>query len=218
MTSRRFIPLVGVVVLAATLTGCALFESSAQSTDTFADVTEVRLDAGNGSVTIRGADVSETKVRRDARYTGWDEPEVTHAVEGGVLTLRGCGDNCRIEYDVSVPAGTPVIGTASNGNIVLADLGTVDVATSNGRVEVDGAEVVTAESSNGAIEVRLDRAADITARTSNGPIEVTVPSGGYAVSTETSNGDTEVGVADDPDAEHRLDLHTSNGDITVVGR
>lgn len=202
---------------AAILTGCGVFESSTQDSDTVDGVGEIRLDAGNAAVTIRGADVTETTVRREIHYRGFREPDGSHEVDGGVLTLRDCGHDCRIEYDVTVPAGTPVSGTTSNGAIVLTDLGPVDVGASNGRIEVDGAEQVSAETSNGPIEIRLTRGADVTAHTSNGSISVTVPSGAYAITTETSNGDTEVGVADDPDAEHRLDLRTSNGDITVTG-
>lgn len=216
-SSRLLIALLTVPVLAVGLTGCGLFESTASDEEAFEGVTEIRLDAGNATFTITGGDVAEATVRRELQYR-WRDPEDSTAIDDGVLTLRGCGRNCSVDYTVEVPEGTPVSGRTSNGTIDLTGLGAVDVASSNGRVDVTESGPVVVETSNGGIAVDLRETTDVTARTSNGAIEVAVPDGSYRVATETSNGTIEMGVDQSTDAEHLLQLHTSNGDVSVVGR
>ena len=93
----------------------------------------------------------------------------------------------------------------------------MDVTTSNGRIEGDdlNGDGIRAETSNGAIDLSLGVAQDVEARTSNGAIELSVPADSYRVTADTSNGRVDVGVANDPDGRFTLDLHTSNGSITV---
>jgi DUF4097 and DUF4098 domain-containing protein YvlB len=156
-------------------------------------------------------------------------------VQGDTLELRGCGPRCSVEYTIDVPAGADVRGQTSNGAIKLRDVGQVEVGTSNGRIELEdvqgtidvetsngriegddlNGDGIRAESSNGAIDLELGTAQDVEARTSNGAIELTVPADSYRIATETSNGSTDLRVANDPDGRFTLDLRTSNGSITV---
>ncbi|MGY3340042.1 DUF4097 and DUF4098 domain-containing protein YvlB [Streptomyces filamentosus] len=53
------------------------------------------------------------------------------------------------------------------------------------------------------------------ASTSNGAITLTLPKAEYQVMDNTNNGDKAIGVSDDPSGRSRLDLKSSNGDITV---
>lgn len=214
---RLRLAVLAVPLLAVALTGCGLFESTASDEETVRGVTEIRLDAGSARFTITGEDVDETTVRRELHYR-WGDPEDSWWVEDGVLTLRGCGRNCSVDYTVAVPEGTPVSGHTSNGSVVLSNLGPVDVESSNGRIEVESGGPVRADTSNGGIDVTLSSPADVTAHTSNGSIDVTVPDGPYRVHAATSNGSTDIGVAEDSDAHHRLRMETSNGSITVTGR
>ena len=107
----------------------------------------------------------------------------------------------------------------SNGRIELEEVaGTVAAETSNGRINGrdlngDGVRVST---SNGAIELELGVPQDVEASTSNGAITLEVPPESYRVSTDTSNGATDVEVANDDDGRFSLDLRTSNGSITVT--
>lgn len=205
--------------VALALTGCGLlprseFEDSATITDT---VRSVRLDVNEGRVTLRGRDGRpEVSLLRTVEYRG-DRPGVTYRVEDGVLVLEGCGRNCAVHYEVDLPAGLPVTGGTSNGALTLSRLGAVDVHTSNGRIEGTdlGPGGVAVETSNGAVDIRTTVAQDLRVRTSNGEVTVTVPPGPYRVSADTSNGDRDVAVVDDPSAAHTLDISTSNGDITV---
>src|SRR5690606_8217719 len=77
----------------------------------------------------------------------------------------------------------------------------VDLRTSNGRIEVSFAEAPDS----------------VRARTSNGRIEVLVPSGSgpYRVDASASNGRTQIDVDTSRSAELEMDLSTSNGNIFV---
>jgi DUF4097 and DUF4098 domain-containing protein YvlB len=91
----------------------------------------------------------------------------------------------------------------SNGAIVGSNLGseTIEVRTSNGRIELDFAAVPEL----------------VRARTSNGAIEIVLPADTppVALSTSTSNGSVDADIRTDPTANVIVDAETSNGDITV---
>lgn len=180
-------------------------------------VTSVRLDLGNGGVTLRGAaDATEVSVHRSVRHRGSRPEDPTFEVTGDVLVLRGCGRNCGVDYTVDLPAGLPVSGETSNGAIRLSGVGEVDVRTSNGAIRLDGASgPVVVGTDNGRVDITLDEPQDVRAETSNGAITLTVPDGTYQVSTHTGNGRVDNAIPDDPAGEHRLDLSAGNGAITV---
>lgn len=242
---RRHLRFLGAVALAgigaSALGACGFVKRSAYEDDATltARVTSVRLDSGNGSVTVRGRNSpGKVSVHRKLEYRG-DRPEkATHRVENGVLVLGGCGDGCSVGYTVDVPAGLPVTGGTSNGAVRLSQVGDVRVSTGSGAVELDGVTGtvdvrtgngrvhgrglkgggVTAETSNGAVDLVTDTAQDVRAKTSNGAVTLVVPGGQgnrYRVSADTDNGRKSLGVPDDPAGEHRLDLVTTNGSITL---
>ena len=219
------------------LAGCNFFgpvERVSDQTTITEDIATVQLVDPTGSVTVRGG-ATEVVVKRTLSYRGELEVEETHRVDGDTLELRGCGRRCVVDYTIEVPSGVDVRGSASNGAIELEDVGEVDVQTSNGRIELEdvtgsvvaetsngrisGSDLsgdgVRATSSNGAIELELGTPQDVEASTSNGAIRLTVPADSYRVSTETSNGRTDVGIPNDSDGRFSLDLRTSNGSITV---
>lgn len=200
-------------------------------------ITSVRLDGDSGGVTVHGGKSGRpVALHRSVTYRGDRPAAATYRVEdGGVLVLGGCGDGCSVDYSVELPAGLPVSGETSNGAVILSKVGTVDVATSSGSIEltdIAGAvdartsngritgrglsgTHIDAESSNGEIDLTAATAQSIRAKTSNGSVTVTVPKGPYRVSAGTSSGSKHLGVADDPSARYRLDLNTSNGDVTA---
>lgn len=226
-------------LMAGGLSGCFVFGPPNQVRDETTLSEEIRtieIVDSSGSVTVRGIEgATETTVERIVSYRGEREFEETHEVSDDTLELHGCGRRCSVAYTVEVPAGVDVRGSTSNGEIDLQGVGEVDVSTSNGRIEledvagsvaaetsngrIEGSDLdgdgVRAATSNGAIELELGVPQDVEASTSNGPIELTVPADSYSVSTETSNGRTDIGIADDPDGRFALDLRTSNGSITV---
>jgi hypothetical protein len=240
--SLRGAAAVGIMTLAAVaLTACAFLQPVERFSDETA-VTEtietIEIDQPQGEVTVRGDDdATEVTVARTVSYRG-DRPdaaEETHEVNGDVLLLGGCGRNCKVDYTIELPAGVDVRGSTTNGEIELADVGEVEVSTTNGRIDLDGVsgrvevessngrisgeglngDGIRVQTSNGAIELEVATAQDVEARTSNGSIELTVPPDTYRVTADTSNGRTDIGVANDADGRFALDLHTSNGSITV---
>ena len=236
---RTALALAAATMVAAGLGACAFlgpverFHDEATISEA---ITEVRLVDTVGSVTVRGVEgAEEISVERDVSYRGKRPEGATHTVDGDTLELRGCGRRCSVDYTLEVPVGLDVRGSTENGAIELSAVAEVEVETSNGRIELEqvsgtvdaetsngriiGRELngdgIRASTSNGGIELEVIEPQDVEATTSNGSIELTVPPGSYRVSTETSNGGTEVGIADDPGAEHTLTLRTSNGSITV---
>lgn len=233
----------GVAVLAGACAvgGCSLLPPQSVSDTTTLDqpVTAIKLDGRSGRVHVRGqAGLSKVTVERTVRYHDGSPNLNTYRVDGGVLALTGeCGSNCDVDYDVTGPAGLPVSGEASNGDVELLHVGAVDVATTSGGIELTdvtgtvkartsngeitgsglrGGGAVQATTSNGAVDLTFAEAADVTARTSNGAIKLAVPSASYRVSTTTGNGHRKIGVADEQNGKYRLDLTTDNGPIEVT--
>ena len=178
-------------------------------------VTGVRLDTAAGRVTVRGAARASTVVRRVVTYRG-GKPGRSYGTGGGTLTLRDCGRQCAVDYTVDVPAGVAVAGSVEAGAIRLVRVGRVGVAAETGPVEVTARGPVVVRTRNGPVDVTLTRPADVRAATDNGGIDLSVPKAGYRVSARvTGAGNTGIGVRNRPDAEHRLDLRTGNGNIDV---
>ncbi|MFD9488324.1 DUF4097 domain-containing protein [Streptomyces sp. NPDC059991] len=227
----------------AALTVGGLSACSALDQKTFEDdakvpqkITSLRLDSGNGGVKVdASADISTASVHRKVNYRG-DKPSGTSfSVENGVLTLSGCGKNCGVDYVVKVPAGLPVTGGTSNGSLTLTDVGTVDVHTSNGEIAVNSARgPVKLSTSNGDVNVKDAEGGDIDTQTSNaevaiqtatpqnikarttsGSLTITAPPAKYQISANNSHGDKKVAFKNDPSGKYRLDLSTTNGDLTV---
>ena len=237
---------IGVVILVIGVTALLRVFSSANmqaATDTYTGVANLALDLRNGPVVVAAGDTDDVVVEK--RYTTGPFGGTTSTVQTDdtlVLSQR-CpiifGFGCRSDHHITVPAGTTVTGSTSNGAITIEGLeGVVDVTTSNGAIELNGvSSTVSARTSNGAItgtdllssdlqvttsngRVTLRFAGSPTSvevSTSNGEIEVTLPddSPPYAVITSTSNGEVDIGIRSDPDAGQTIDLRTSNGDISL---
>jgi hypothetical protein len=195
------------------------------------EITEVRFSNDSGTVKITVGD--EPEVRRTVSY-GDEKPGRTHRVAGGALLLEACPvRDCKVDYEVVVPAGAEVSGRVDSGTVELAGVASANVAAESGTVEVrdvagevnvtvqsgtvdltgiGGAVVAQAESGN--VTVALTSARNVSARTESGDIEVTVPDGNYHVRTATENGEVhnELG---DGGAGPELDLQAENGDITI---
>ncbi|MGW2749247.1 DUF4097 family beta strand repeat-containing protein [Streptomyces sp. NPDC001450] len=227
----------------AAVTAGGLSACSALDQKTFEDdakvpqkITSIRLDNRNGGVKVEAsADNSTVSVHRKVNYRG-DKPSGTSfSVEDGVLTLSDCGKNCGVNYVVKVPAGLPVTGASSNGSLTLSDVGMVDVHTSNGGIAVNNATgPVKLRTSNGDVKVNDVKGGDIDTQTSNGEVRiqtatpqnikalttsgsltVTAPPAKYRISANNSHGDKKVAFKNDPSGRYRLDLSTTNGDLTV---
>ncbi|MGN5376841.1 DUF4097 family beta strand repeat-containing protein [Streptomyces lasalocidi] len=199
-------------------------------------VTSIRLDNRNGEVeVVASANASTISVHRKVDYRGDKPGGTSFHVENGVLTLSGCGTDCGVNYRVKVPAGLPVTGGTSNGGIALTDVGTVDVHSSNGEIAVTDARGpvklrtsngdvdvknakgggIDTQTSNGNVTIRTATPQNIKARTTSGSLTVTAPPAAYRISADDSHGDKHVAFKNDPSGTYRLDLSTTNGDLTV---
>ncbi len=121
----------------------------------------------------------------------------------GSITLAGIGGS--------------VVAKAESGSIQADDVrGDLVLAASSGSVEARGIGGTTkVDSSSGSVAVELAAARDVRVDAKSGNVEVTVPAGSYAVSTSTGSGDVDSEIDDDATGDHRLDLHTNSGNITV---
>lgn len=132
-----------------------------------------------------------------------------------------------------------VTSSTSDGHVTLRDVsGPVDASSSDGGIDVSGVTGrltlrtrdgsihgsglgtarVTAESSDGGIDLRFAAAPDrVHVRSRDGSIGVHVPHDGtsYAVSVDVSDGDQDVSVPTDPGAARQIDLKASDGSITL---
>ncbi|WFB05684.1 DUF4097 domain-containing protein [Streptomyces sp. LX-29] len=227
----------------AALTVSGLSACSALNQKTFEDdakvpqrVTSIRLDTRNGHVKVdASADAPTISVHRKVNYRGDKPSSMSFRVRDGVLVLSGCGKDCGVDYVVKVPAGLPVTGGTSNAGLTLTDVGAVDVHTSNGEIAVTNATGpvklrtsngdvnvkdvkgggIDVQTSNGGVTIQTATPQDIKARTTSGNLTVTVPPAKYQISANDSNGDKNVAFTNDPSGKYRLDLSTTNGDLTV---
>jgi hypothetical protein len=196
-------------------------------------ITEVRFTNDSGHVRISSGD--STEVKRIVNY-GSDKPGKSYRVDGGsTLVLEECPvRDCRISYEVTVPAGTKVSGHADSGDIEVEGVASANVEAESGNVTVrdvagdvnasvqsgsvdlsgiGGAVVAGAESGN--VSVGLTEAHDVTASASSGNIELTVPDGEYSVQADADSGSVDSDITSQSAAEHKLMLQADSGNITV---
>ncbi|MEU2117668.1 DUF4097 family beta strand repeat-containing protein [Streptomyces sp. NPDC016459] len=221
---------------AAGLSGCGPGETFEDDASLQEQITSVRLDTGSGSVTLRGRKgLDKISVHREITYHG-DKPDgSTHRVDQGRLILEGCGDDCKVDYTVEVPVGVAVDGGTSNGDISLSDVGLVDLKTGSGDVTLEGVAEgvkvrtsngningkdlhgsrIDAETSNGEIDLTPGKAQDIRAKTTNGGVKLTLPDSSYRLLVQTGNGNKDINVRNEPSGDHRIEVTSGNGDISV---
>lgn len=235
---RRLLGAIAAGVSLSALSACNLLPGTTFKDESVVteEIKSVRLDSGDGNVTIKGAEnADQVSIQRSVDYRG-DKPQgKSHSVEDGVLVLAGCGSDCSVSYTVELPAGLPVSGGTRNGSITLSRVGDVDVSTgdgaisldqvsgkinvrsSNGRIDGTGlaGTSVKAQTSNGAVDLTLSKPQGVWVKTNNGKVDLTVPEHSYQVTTTTSNGKQNVNITEDPQGEFLLDLTTGNGHINI---
>lgn len=198
------------VGMALALSGCHWNTLGKQSDDDTAlhqSISSVQVDGTAGNVKIT-AGAGPTTVHREMHYSD-NEPGATTSVTGKVLTLKDCGDDCTVDYDIHVPTGTTVAGSVDSGSFTLSGLTSVDVTTESGDVTAsDVAGSVRAVSNSGSI--RITRAkADVTATTASG--SVTATDIGGVLTARSDSGDVSASRLQGPSTS----AQTADGDVTV---
>ena len=232
---------VATLVVASSLAGCGTIGISKEFSDSRTEtgpVSAISLTGGSSELAItRSSSASEVTIERDVDYQH-DKPDDRYdELDGEVLRLDGdCGDDCVIDYTVTVPDAVDVTVDVGSGDVLLVGLGDADIRTGSGDITVMrptgsvGAEAgsgeisitdadgpVTAETGSGDVEVELATANDVTARASSGDLELTVPAGSsYRVDADTGSGDETVTMPSDELGDHHLDISTGSGDLSVT--
>jgi hypothetical protein len=171
----RVIGVIGVVVLLVVVAFSFrwLWPSTATANATVREsIRTVRIDNDSGNVRIRAGVAGNPSVRQRftwGRFLG-KRPEAAHRIEGDRLVLAGCGWNCSVDYDVTVPRGTTVTGHVDSGDLSVDGAAAVDVSDNSGTVRVRNVPgTVKADVDSGDIELRgIGR--DITVNNNSGNI------------------------------------------------
>jgi hypothetical protein len=223
---------VAVVAGGLLLTGCSLMKNEAEDRAAIdQSITELRFDNASGAVRVSVGDTTE--VVRKISYDD-EQPGVTHRVDGEALVIEACPvDDCRIDYEVTVPAGTKVSGEVRSGDVEVTGMGSVNVRSHSGNLTVRDAEgevnasaqsgdvdlsgidgEVRADAQSGGVTVALDTVRGVLVETQSGDIQVTVPAGDYQVSATANSGDVNNELGSDPSGA-KIDLSAQSGDVTV---
>jgi hypothetical protein len=221
-----------------------LARETAHRSATYDGVRTVDLDLGFESVTITGSG-SAGAVHMTRSYSwSMRTAEASSRLQGDRLVMTshcgwdlglGCSGDVRLE----VPRGTTVRLQSGDGHLSLRGLtGEVNVSTGDGGVDVaDVSGPLVLRTGDGSIEATdlRSRSADvhtgdghvrlgfltapdsIQADTSDGSVDVSVPRDNepWRVDATTGDGSRTIGVATDPAAPRRIELHTGDGPIRV---
>jgi hypothetical protein len=191
--------------------GCDWVEGANTARDEFTvgeRITSVRLTSDAGAVRIRTGD--RTAVHRELHFDR-QRPGPTHRVEGDVLVIDSCPvRDCAIDYDVTVPEGTRVDGTASSGRVELDGVASVNLKVDSGSTTVRGVSgQVNLEASSGRVHL-ADIGGAVAVRADSGSVSVENARG--SVTAEVQSGNLDVSLAEARDVRATAD----SGRITVT--
>jgi hypothetical protein len=201
--AQRWGPAVaGLVVLllgGVLLGGCVTISSRTQARDTVAltlDVpagTPARVETFNGAIEVSPASGAQVQAEVDRRGEGTDTAAAETNRDAIEVSLE-LVDGVALLRAVYTPSPGSIPGGSGAGVRLLVPAGTaLQLVTSNGPISVG------------------ETAAGLEARTSNGPVRLSGVAG--PVSVDTSNGPVTI----EAGGPATLDIHTSNGGITVDG-
>jgi len=151
-------------------------------------------------------------------------------VSSGTLTLTGrcrypwLPDNCHVDYDVTLPAGTSIDVSSGTGDTTADGLsGVITVGTGTGDITLDNLNSATVRAESGTGDVQLDFGTpptQVSAHSGTGDISVLVPADGtrYRVTTHTGIGDVAVTVPRDGASARSVEAETGTGDIHLATR
>ena len=219
-----------------------LARSTDETTTTFHAVRRLEIDNDAGGIRLRPSSDGTVRIEREV-VRGLTKPSYSERVEGDRLIVdaecRGPGMWCRVQLDVSVPAGVTVDASAGGGSVradgldaglrlrssgggitVVGSGPALDLSSSGGSVNVEAAKAseVKVRSSGGSVRVRSAVVPDsVDARSSGGSVTVELPDGptAYRVDATSSGGSTRTQVRTDPTSARRITANSSGGSVTV---
>lgn len=224
-----FLAVPGVLALAAApfLGGClsispAKYERTLTSQSAQASPTPVKVRTGNGYIRVSRSTSGKIEVAADAALQTPERRDafaVRSELVGGEWVIEPVWpdgqalSNERCAFTIGLPDAASLDLETSNGRIEFAGFaGPAHASTSNGEITVASHEgPVDARTSNGAVELKRV-AGPVKARTSNGRITIELVAAG-PVEAKTSNGRIDLTVP--AGFTGRLSADTSNGRVTA---
>ncbi len=223
-------------LLAAVVASLAAAASLSAATETWEKaysldgVSRVRLDNVNGGINVRTWD--RNYVRVTATKTG-SPASLSHTIiratqPGGEIRIETISTRkhhvflfffpserlARVDYELLLPAATPIKMETVNGSISIgARRGEIRAETVNGGIDMRGVDAdVHAETVNGRIFVSQQTTRETRLETVNGSIEAELPSdASLRYNRETINGSMEVG--ERRSRGHALGIKSFEGEI-----
>ena len=211
MSSRSITAIVvGIIVLGVALAAVSQtlwrpFRTT--STTSHGTVSALDVRSGVGGVTLTTGDRAEVR----ASVTSW-RPGASGrvSVEGGTLTLDGCGRWCRVQYEVTAPSGADLTGEMGSGNLTAENLGQVAFETGSGSIDLTTVQgPISVEAGSG--DIRGVAAAD-TVKASTGSGNLTVTDAAGTVTAEAGSGNIDLTLVEPVSAT----LQTGSGNITAT--
>lgn len=185
----------------------------------------VSLNVNDGNVQIRAADTTTVDVDYTEHYE-FKRPTVRGVSSPSGVALTGhCtggvfGQNCQINYVITVPKQASLQLHLGDGTLTLQGV-TAPVVAHTGDGSIHGSELgsktVEATVGDGSIHLQWVAApARVTSSVGDGSVDITVPhgSGPYAIQ-QSGSGSGDIGVATDPAATAKMDLHAGDGSVHV---
>ena len=208
---RRTVVLIGgtaVVLAAGGFAAVTLLGTTSETrTGTVSGVESVVVDLAAGNISLQGVVGSDIGILSTLHSSFSSTPVIDQVVTDGVLTITGnCpapSMNCRVDEEITVPAGTPVTVRTGAGEITATGL---DVPQFRG---ISGTGIVD------ATFIRPPELVDIETRT--GEVTVQVPAAAYRIDAQTTTGTVAVGLTDDVTAQRSLRTQVTTGNVTIRG-
>jgi hypothetical protein len=171
-------------------------------------LTQLSVQVGNGGITIVSGPAGQVTVTRLLHWTT-AKPKVDEHWDNGVLSIyQDCAtglfeQGCSVSYRIAVPPGVPL-----------------KLSTGSGDIATIGARSTNVQSSTGSGNIQLGFATAptrVTVQTGSGDVTIEVPHGAsYAVAATDDDGNSDIGVINDPGSPRSLTAQSGEGNITIA--
>ncbi|WP_297499840.1 DUF4097 family beta strand repeat-containing protein [Thermococcus sp.] len=187
----------------------------------FENVKEVRIEAVNGRLNIKGWD--EEHVELEYRFHG-DDVKVETDMRNGTLTVvekprrkffNLLGKDSWAEISLKVPKNVIVNARNVNGKLKARGVRFEEATTVNGEMHLEDCEAEKVSTVNGEIKAHLKVAGPLKASTVNGDLEITIEELEGDIDVSCVNGHVTLRLTDFCDA--RIVEKRVNGDVKLVG-
>jgi hypothetical protein len=191
-------------------------------------VTAIVVDTGAGNVEIIAEDRVDIGVTIVTRKSLMMRPNPTVDLDGDSLVLRGdCPFfvlSCGVDFEVSVPIGTELamtVSTSAGSTEIIGLGGTITATGAAGNITVTdfrGTEASLRVSAGNITFSAINAPTDLRASVSAGNVSIVVPDEVYRVDTDTTAGNTDVTVTQDPASALLISAEATAGNIEIRTR